>query len=78
MSVCSTVSLGDVPLKWPQNPLASIASLKQIEKAIQFRPVGRSLGTDEGRISVVVNMADDIWTVKWVSQVYEQFTGPIT
>ena len=54
------VGFGEVPLKCPQKPFASIASLKRMEKAVQFKPVGKSLGTDDGRISVVVKVVDDI------------------
>jgi hypothetical protein len=49
------VGFGEVPSKWPQKPFALIASLKQMENAVQFRPVGKSLGTDDGRMSVVVS-----------------------
>jgi hypothetical protein len=49
------VSFGEVPSKWPQKPFTSIASLKQMENAVQFKPVGKSLGTDNGRMSVVVS-----------------------
>src|SRR5271154_271946 len=39
------------PSKWPQNPLASIASRKRISKIAQLVPVLSSLGTEEGRVS---------------------------
>ena len=45
-----------VSSKWPHNPFASISSWKQIENAVQFRPVGMSLGTEEGRMLVVVKV----------------------
>ena len=40
----------DDPLKWPQKPLASIAS-QRISKIAQLVPVFSSLGTEEGRVS---------------------------
>jgi hypothetical protein len=49
------VGFGEVPSKWPQKLFASIASLKRMENAVQFKPVGKSLGTDNGRMSVVVS-----------------------
>jgi hypothetical protein len=55
-----TEGRGVEPSKWPQNPFASIASWKRIENAVQFNPVGRSLGTEEGRISVVSATAGPI------------------
>ena len=41
----------EVLSKWPQKPLASIASQKQISKMAQLVPVLSSLGTEEGRVS---------------------------
>src|SRR5271169_2660415 len=39
------------PSKWPQNPLALIASRKRISKMAQLVPVLSSLGMEEGRVS---------------------------
>ena len=50
------VSFSEVPSKWLWKPFASIASLKQMENAVQFEPMGKSLGTDNRRMSVVVSM----------------------
>ena len=52
---------GEVPLKWPQKPFASIAYLKCKVNTAQFTPEGSSLGTEDGRESdsevVVVDMS---------------------
>ena len=44
-----------VPSKNSQKPLALMASWKCMAKAVQFKPVGMSFGTEEGRRSVVVS-----------------------
>jgi hypothetical protein len=49
-----TVGMEMEPSKWPHKPFALMASLKHIENAVQFKPVARSFGTEEGRMSVVV------------------------
>src|SRR6266478_3720749 len=43
--------LGFVPSKCPQNPLASTASWKRMEKMAQFRPEGSRRGTEVGKWS---------------------------
>lgn len=58
------ISFGEVPSKWPQKPFTSITSLKRMEKAVQFKPVGKSLGTDDRRMLVVVSVVVDIWNLK--------------
>ena len=40
---------GVLPSKWPQYPLASMASWKCKEKIAQFKPEESSLGTEDGR-----------------------------
>ena len=52
-------------MKWPQKPLASTASQKQILKIAQLVPVLSSLGTEEDRESerdVAVTTADMVST----------------
>jgi len=58
-----TVGQMVVPSKWPQKPFASSTSWKQSLKTVQFRPVGSSLGIDEGRRSVVVKAVDIVTRV---------------
>jgi hypothetical protein len=53
---------GEVPSKWPQKPFTSIASWKWIENMVQFKPMGSSLGMDDGRMSVVASVVVDIAT----------------
>jgi hypothetical protein len=48
------------PSKWPYKPFALMASSKHIENAVQFKPVTRSFGTEEGRMLVVARAVVDI------------------
>jgi hypothetical protein len=55
-----TVGMAMEPSKWPHKPFALMASSKHMENAVQFRPVARSFGMEEGRISVVVRAVVDM------------------
>jgi hypothetical protein len=47
-----------------------------MENAVQFKPVGSSLGTDDRRMSVVASIVVDIAAER--HQIYESNPGPIT
>ena len=55
-----TVGMAIEPSKWPHKPFTLMASSKCIENAVQFKPVTRSFGTKEGRMSVVVREVVDM------------------
>ena len=65
-----------VPSKYPHKPLASMASWKRMANAVQFKPVGMSFGTEEGRRSVVMSAVIGIGTIGayWS----RECRGPIT
>jgi len=70
-----------VPSKWPQYPLASTASWKQIEKTAQFRPDASSFGTLDGSVSarevaVTEDMMDNEMDHRGVLR--RETRGPIT
>jgi glycerol-3-phosphate cytidylyltransferase-like family protein len=55
-----TVGMETEPSKWPHKPFALMASSKRIENVVQFKPVTRSFGTEEGRMLVMVRAVVDI------------------
>ena len=60
VGVADTAGEVEVPLKWDQSSLASMATWKQKEKMAQFVPLTLSLGMFDGRVLVVIGMAVDI------------------
>ena len=60
IGVADTAGEVEVPSKWDQSSLASTATWKQKEKMAQFVPLTSSLGTFDGRVSVVIGTAVDI------------------
>ena len=62
VGVADTAGEVEVPSKWDQSSLASTATWKRKEKVAQFVPLTLSLGTFDGRVSVVIGTAVDILT----------------
>ena len=65
---------GDDPSKWPQNPLASTASMKRTKKIAQFSPSASSFGTEEGRVS---DREDVVMVVMLITVAEENHDGEL-